>query len=87
MIGERIVAGEEGDEDAGEAVAGDQRGVGAAVDGGDLDHAGEPGAGAGEDAGRRRSAGRPAGPAACAARTLPPVMRAAKPKVVRYIST
>ena len=45
---ERIVAREEGDEDAGIAVAGDERGVGRAVHGGDLEHAGEPGEGAGE---------------------------------------
>ena len=48
---QRVVAREERDQDAGVAVAGDQRGVGAAVDRRDLDHAGEPGAGAGERAG------------------------------------
>ena len=49
--GERVVAREEGDEDAGEAVAGGERGVGAALDGRDLEEAGEAGAGAGD---RRR---------------------------------
>ena len=41
---ERIVPREEGHQDAGEAVAGGEIGVGAALDGGDLEHAGEPGA-------------------------------------------
>ena len=47
---ERVVPRQEGDEDAGEAVAGDQRGIGAAVDGRDLEEAGEAGAGAGDHA-------------------------------------
>src|SRR5256885_2285657 len=37
-----VLAGEEGDENAGIAVAGDERGAGPAVHGGDLRHAGEP---------------------------------------------
>ena len=44
---QRVLAGEERDENAGEAVAGGQRRVGAALDGGDFEKAGEPGAGAG----------------------------------------
>ncbi len=48
--GERVVPGQEGDEDAGEAVAGDQRGIGLAVDRGDLEEAGKSGAGAGDGA-------------------------------------
>ncbi len=83
--GERVVPGEEGHQDAGEAVAGDQRGVGLALDGGHLVEAGEAGAGAGDRAAGRRSACRRAGPAPARRRTLPPVMRAAKPKVVRDI--
>ena len=85
--GERVLAREEGDEDAGEAVAGGERGIGPALDRGDL-----------EDSRRARRRRRrcaqettislPTGsPCARAARTLPPVMRAAKPNVVRFIST
>ena len=40
---------EEGHEDAGKAVAGGEIGVGAALDGGDFDHAREPGRAAGEE--------------------------------------
>src|SRR5438552_12006427 len=40
---ERIVSCEEGDEDTGKAVAGGEIGVGAALNGGDFDHACEPG--------------------------------------------
>ena len=43
-----------GDEDAGVAIARRERGAGAALHGGDLDHAGKPGGGAAE---RRQSAG------------------------------
>ena len=45
---ERVVPREEGDQDAGEAVAGGQRGVGVALDRRDLEHAGEAGEAAGE---------------------------------------
>ena len=84
---QRVMPGEEGDEDAGEAVAGDQRGIGLAVDGGDLEEAGEAGAGAGDDAADdHQQADRQALRLARRA-ALPPVMRAAKPKVVRLIST
>ena len=48
MIGERVVAGQEGDEDAGEAVAGGERGIGPALDRRDLEEAGEAGAGPGD---------------------------------------
>src|SRR6267142_3887723 len=41
--GQRIVPRQEGDEDAGEAVTGREVGVGAALNGSDLDHAGQPG--------------------------------------------
>ena len=44
---QRILPREERDQDAGVAVAGRERGVGAALHGRDLDHAGEPGGGAG----------------------------------------
>jgi len=47
---QRIVTGEEAHENAGKAVAGDQRGIGLAVDGGDLKEAGKAGAGAGDHA-------------------------------------
>ena len=84
--GERVLARQEGDEDAGEAVAGGERGVGPALDGGNLEVSGEPGTGAGEA--QEMTMSRPTGrPCARAARTLPPVIRAAKPKVVRFIST
>ena len=84
---QRVVPGEEGHQDAGVAVAGDQRGVGAAVDGRDLEHAGEPGAGAGQGAGGdHQLADRQALQHARRA-ALPPVIRAAKPKVVRSIRT
>jgi hypothetical protein len=80
---QRVLAGEEGDEDAGEAVAGGQRGVGLALHRRDLEVAGEarrmPRRG---QQTRSRSACRPAGPGR-AARTLPPVIRAAKPNLVR----
>ena len=46
--GERIVAREERDQDAGEAVARGERGVGAALDRRDFEEAGEAGAGAGD---------------------------------------
>ena len=39
--GQRILPRQEGDQDAGEAVAGREVGVGAALHGGDLDHAGK----------------------------------------------
>ena len=87
MIASGLCARDERDQDAGVAVAGDQRGVGAAVHRRDLDHAGQA------RAARRRGTqastiSRPTGrPFSCAARTLPPTMRAAKPKVVRCIST
>ena len=48
--GERILPRQEGDEDAGEAVAGGEVGVGAALHRGDLDHAGEAGRRAGQKA-------------------------------------
>ncbi len=60
---QRILARQEGDQDAGEAVAGAQRRIGLAVDGGDLEEPGKPGAGARRSCSRRRSACRPAGPA------------------------
>ena len=49
--GERVLARDEGDEDAGVAVAGDERRVRAAVHRRDLDHAGEPRRRAAERAG------------------------------------
>ena len=49
MTAERVMAGEERDQNAGKAVAGRQIGVGASLHGGDLDHAGEAGGGAGEE--------------------------------------
>ena len=53
MIGQRILPRQEGDEDAGKAIAGGEIGVGAALHGGDLDHAGEAGRAAGEKADRQ----------------------------------
>src|SRR5262249_51889905 len=47
---ERILPRQERDQDARETVAGGEIGVGAALHGRDLDHAGESGAGAGEEA-------------------------------------
>src|SRR3954451_18356301 len=47
--GERILPRQEGDQDAGKAVAGGKVGIGAALHRGDLDHAGEAGAGAGQE--------------------------------------
>ena len=49
--GQRIVPRQERHQDSGEAVAGREIGVGAALHGGDLDHAGETGRRAGEEAG------------------------------------
>src|SRR5664279_2440867 len=48
--GQRILPRQERDEDAGKAVTGGEVGVGAALHGGDLDHAGKAGRGAGEKA-------------------------------------
>src|SRR5262249_21618220 len=45
---ERILPRQERDQDAGETVAGGEVGIGAALNGRDLDHSGEPGTGAGE---------------------------------------
>ena len=50
MTAKRILPRQERDQNAGKAVAGRQIGVGAALHGGDLDHAGEAGGGAGEKA-------------------------------------
>ena len=59
-----MCARDEGDQDAGVAVAGDQRGVGRAVHRRHLDRAGQPGAGAAERAGADDQPRRPAGPTA-----------------------
>ena len=48
MIAERILPREKRDKDAGKAIAGGEVGVGAALHGGDFEHAGEPGRRAGE---------------------------------------
>ncbi len=48
MMASGLMAGQEGDEDAGVAIAGRQRGIGAALHGGDLDHAGQSGKAAGQ---------------------------------------
>ena len=81
---DRIVPREERDEDAGEAIARGKRGVGASLNRGDLEKAGEPGAGprdrrAGDDQLVRPQSLREGGAKIAA------VMRAAKPKVVRSI--
>ena len=77
---QRVVARDERHQDAGVAVAGDQRGVGVGVHRRDLDRAGQARAGAAERAGQQRSAGSPAGPTSCAVRGLPPTTRTAKPR-------
>ena len=50
---QRILPCEEGDEDAGKAIAGGEIGVGAALHGGDFDHAGQTGRAAGEKTDRQ----------------------------------
>src|ERR1700716_1402605 len=51
--GERILPRQEGDEDAGKAIAGGEVGIGAALHGGDFDHARKAGAAACEKADRQ----------------------------------
>ena len=82
MIANGDLAGDERDQDAGVAVAGDQRRVRVGVHRGDLDRAGEAGAGAADRAGEqhRRFAGRPT---SCAVRGLPPTTRTEKPLAVK----
>ena len=50
---QRILPRQEGDEDAGKAIAGGEIGVGAALHGGDFDHAGKAGRAAGEETDRQ----------------------------------
>ena len=64
---QRIMPRDERHQDAGEAIARRERRVGAALNGGDLDHAGKPGGGTAEQAvtsRMRRPTGRPASRAA-----------------------
>ncbi len=82
MIAERILPRQERHQNAGEAVARREIGVGAALHGRDLDHAGEARRCCRRGSRRSGSACRRRGPTILAARMLPPATRAAKPNAV-----